>query len=164
MPLPGAISPAETGEIRARGEARRSEVDQSILQGLVRFGDVNVADKGRTTSRCSKAIIPGHEARRIHIRGELLPRKLRGEPALPYHLELALLNLSCEVHQATLYPGQQAETLVVSAPREFDPSCLPLLMRQAVIHEVVRTERLPDLSADRAHERLDRLRIRALVL
>jgi len=44
-PLPGAISPAETGEIRARGEARRSEVDQSILQGLVRFGDVNVADK-----------------------------------------------------------------------------------------------------------------------
>src|SRR5690606_14480509 len=57
-PLPGATSPAETGEIRARGEARRSEVDQSILQRLVRFGDVNVADKGCTTSRCSKAIIP----------------------------------------------------------------------------------------------------------
>src|SRR5690606_7460714 len=57
-PLPGAISPAETGEIRARGEARRSEVDQSILQGMVRFGDVNVADKRCTTSRCSKAIIP----------------------------------------------------------------------------------------------------------
>src|SRR5690606_9845199 len=59
MPLPGAIPPAETGEIRARGEARRSEVDQSILQGLVRFGDVTVADKGCTTSRCRKAIIPG---------------------------------------------------------------------------------------------------------
>src|SRR5690606_2288320 len=51
-PLPGAISPAETGEIRARGEARRSEVDQFVLQGLVHFGDVNVANKGRTTSRC----------------------------------------------------------------------------------------------------------------
>src|SRR5690606_5083997 len=60
MPLSGAISPAETGEIRARGEARRSEVDQSILQGLVRFGDVNVANRGCTTSRCSKAIIPGN--------------------------------------------------------------------------------------------------------
>ena len=58
MPLPGAIFPAETGEIRARGEARRSEVDQSILQGMVRFGDVNVADKRCTTSRCRKAIIP----------------------------------------------------------------------------------------------------------
>src|SRR5690606_1615649 len=58
MPLPGAISPAETGEIRARGEARRSEADQSILQGLVRFGDVNIADKGCTASWCSKAIIP----------------------------------------------------------------------------------------------------------
>src|SRR5690606_35307554 len=58
MPLPGAISPAETGEIRARGEARRSEVDQSVLQGLVRFGDVNVANKLCATSRCSKAIIP----------------------------------------------------------------------------------------------------------
>ena len=58
MPLPGAISPAETGEIRARGEARRSEVDQSILQGMVRFGDVNVADKRCTTSQCRKAIIP----------------------------------------------------------------------------------------------------------
>src|SRR5690606_16326276 len=58
MPLPGAISPAETGEIRARGEARRSEVDQSILQGMVRFGDVNVANKGCTTSRCNKAIVP----------------------------------------------------------------------------------------------------------
>src|SRR5690606_1088460 len=57
-PLPGAISPAETGEIRARGEARRSEVDQSILQGMVRFGDVNVADKLCATSRCRKAIIP----------------------------------------------------------------------------------------------------------
>src|SRR5690606_32243922 len=58
-PLPGAISPAETGEIRARGEARRSEADQSILQGMVRFGDVNVANKRCTTSWCSKAIIPG---------------------------------------------------------------------------------------------------------
>jgi len=58
MPLPGAISPAETGEIWARGEARRSEVDQPIRQRLVRVGDVNVADKGRTTSRCNKAIIP----------------------------------------------------------------------------------------------------------
>src|SRR5690606_29761267 len=57
-PLPGATSPAETGEIRARGEARRSEVDQSVLQGLARFSDVNVADKPCATSRCSKAIIP----------------------------------------------------------------------------------------------------------
>src|SRR5690606_14884698 len=57
-PLPGAISPAETGEIRARGEARRSEVDQSVLQGMVRFGDVNVANKLCATSRCRKAIIP----------------------------------------------------------------------------------------------------------
>src|SRR5690606_29861691 len=64
MPLPGAISPAETGEIRARGEARRSEVDQSILQGLVRFGDVNVADNRCTTSRCRKAIIPGEKNNR----------------------------------------------------------------------------------------------------
>src|SRR5690606_33673882 len=36
-----------------------SEADQSILQGMVRFGDVNVADKRCTTSRRSKAIIPG---------------------------------------------------------------------------------------------------------
>src|SRR5690606_19994431 len=57
-PLPGATSPAETGEIRARGEARRSEADQSILQRLVRFGDVNVANKLCATSRCRKAIIP----------------------------------------------------------------------------------------------------------
>src|SRR5690606_23322302 len=46
------------GRSGARGEARRSEADQSILQGLVRFGDVNVANKLCTTSRCSKAIIP----------------------------------------------------------------------------------------------------------
>ena len=76
MPLSGAISPAETGEIRARGEARRSEVDQSILQRLVRFGDVNVANKGCTTSRCRKAIIPSWTRRSP----EALPPSSAGRP------------------------------------------------------------------------------------
>src|SRR5690606_37694819 len=46
------------GRSGPEGEARRSEVDQSVLQGLVRFGDVNVANKLCATSWCRKAIIP----------------------------------------------------------------------------------------------------------